>query len=116
MTVRDRPIEVVPTGEARKKLPQTSRDFLEKGVDADPVFFGAYRKPAGVMLSFERYMQLLDHVDDLAVALEVRRRDAADTGDRVTLDAVLAEAGLDRAVLEAQIAAEDAPVEDSADA
>jgi hypothetical protein len=108
MAVRERPIEVLPTSEARRTLPQTSRNFAERGAEAEPVFFGAHRKPSGVMLSFERYIDLLDRLDDLTVALEVRARDRDDDGTRVTLDEVLADLGFDRGDLEARIAAEDA--------
>jgi hypothetical protein len=95
--VRDRrPPEVLSTDEARKALPQTSRGFAEQGADAEPVFFGAHRQPAGVMLSYERYLRMLDDLDDLSIALEVRRRDIADTGDRVSLDELIAEQGLSR--------------------
>ena len=107
MTVRDRPIEVLPTGEARRTLSQTSRDFTERGIEAEPVFFGAHRKPAGVMLSYERYMHLLDQLDDLEIALEIRRRDQRDTGERIELDDLLVELGMDRTALEVEIEAED---------
>ena len=107
MPVRDRPIEVLPTSQARKCLPQTSRAFTEQGADAEPVFFGAHRKPAGVMLSYERYIRLLDQLDDLTIALKIERRDRADEGTRLSLDELIGNLGFDRAELEAQIAAED---------
>jgi hypothetical protein len=94
--VRDRPVDVLPTSEARRALSQTARRFLELGAEAEPVFFGAHRKPAGVILSFERYMQLLDRLDDLAIAQLVRDRDGADTGRRITLDELMAKHGLSR--------------------
>jgi hypothetical protein len=99
--------EVLAMGEARRCLPQTSRDFEEMGADAAPVFFGAHRRPAGVMLSFARYVQLLDRVDDLAIALQVRERDEADEGKRISVDELLEDLGFDRAELEAEISAED---------
>jgi antitoxin StbD len=108
--VRDRsraPAEVLPTSEARKALSRTSREFEAKGVKAKPVFFGAHRRPAGVMLSYERYLDLLDRIDDLAIALEIRIRDRDDDGERLTVDEVLDELGLERDALEAEIAAED---------
>lgn len=51
----------------------------------------------GVMLSYERYMGLLDLVDDLVAALEVRRRDASDTGERLTLEELVRDQGFDPA-------------------
>jgi hypothetical protein len=107
--IRDRhaAIKVLAMGEARRCLPQNSRYFEECGVKAAPVFFGAHRKPAGVMLSYELYLQLLDRVDDLAIALQIRERDQADAGVRLTVDELLDELGFDRATLEAEIASED---------
>jgi antitoxin StbD len=105
--VRDRAIEVLATSEARRTLSQMSREFVKRGAAADPVFFGAHRKPAGVMLSYDRYLQLLDRVDDLAIALEIRERDRVDDGTRLSLDELFSEHGFDRAALEAEIEAED---------
>ncbi len=107
MPARSRPHDVLPTSEARRTLSQTAHAFIECGAAAEPVFFGAHRRPAGVMLSYERYLELLDRLDDLAVAAQVRQRDRDDTGARETLDAVLGEHGFDRAILEAEIASED---------
>jgi hypothetical protein len=99
--------EVLAMAEARKGLPQTCRAFEQQGAEAEPVFFGAHRKPAGVMLSYERYLELLDRLDDLAIALIVRERDQSDGGKRLTVDEVLDDLGFDRAKLEAEIRAED---------
>lgn len=103
--VRDRPMEVLPTGEARRCLHMLTREFDEHGADADPVFFGAFRKPSGVLLAYELYIQMLDHLDELEMALQIRKRDAVDDGTRLTLDEVLAEHGFDRDELEEQLAA-----------
>lgn len=81
--------------EARRRLPETSRCFVEKGIDAEPVFFGAHRKPAGVMLSYERYLKMLDVLDDLVIAIEVRKRDRSDTGERLSLDDLIRGQGFD---------------------
>ena len=108
--VRDRPdspAEVLPTSEARRALPRTSREFALKGKKAKPVFFGAHRVAAGVMLPYEGYLELLDRIDDLSIALQVRGRDKADEGERLSVDEVLDELGLDRDTLEAAITAED---------
>lgn len=94
------PPEVLPMREARRTLPEMSRCFAEKGVNAEPVFFGAHRRPAGVMLSYERYINLLDMLDDLASLAEIRRRDRADDGQRMTLEELIAEQGFDPADLE----------------
>ena len=99
MPVRDRvgtPPEVLPTSEARRTLPRTTREFKEKGVDAKPVFFGAHRELTGVMLSYQRYLRLLDSLDELMIALEVRRRDRNDDGSRLSIDDLAREHGLSR--------------------
>jgi len=101
--VRDRasaPPTVLPTSEARRSLPKTSREFKERGVNAEPVFFGAHREPAGVMLSYERYLKMLDLLDDLAIALRIRQRDHVDEGARLTLDELIREHGLERSDIE----------------
>lgn len=113
MPIRDRAMDVLPTSEARRTLPKVSREFSERGADAEPVFFGAHRKPAGVMLSYARYLQLLDQIDDMAIELVVRDRDRHDDGARVELGGVLVELGFDRAELEARIAAADRHADDS---
>ena len=53
-----RPPEVLSTDEARRALPKTSQGFRKNGASAEPVFFGAHRQPAGVMLSYERYLRM----------------------------------------------------------
>jgi antitoxin StbD len=99
MPVRDRatPPTVLPTNEARKCLSKAAQLFKERGADAEPVFFGPHREPAGVMLSYERYLHLLDLLDDLTIALEVRKRDRADQGERLTLEELIREQGFEPA-------------------
>jgi hypothetical protein len=83
--------------EARRTLPETVRCFAKRGADAEPIFFGAHRRPEGVMLSYARYRQMLDMLDDMAIELEVRRRDRQDDGARVTLSDLIRQQGLDPA-------------------
>lgn len=89
------PRDVLPMKEARRTLPETARCFAEQGTEAEPVFFGAYRKPAGVMLSIERYLQMLEELDELAIEIEVRRRDRRDEGERITLEQLIRDQGFD---------------------
>lgn len=81
--------------EARKSLPEASRRNRELGAEAEPVFFGPHRKPDSVLLSYERYVKLLDLIDDMAAALEIRRRDRADEGERLTLEELVLSQGFD---------------------
>lgn len=108
MSVRDRSFDVLPTDVAQEQLLATARDFVEQGAAAESVFFGADEDPAGVMLAFERYVQLLDRIDELAIALQVRERMAEDDGTRLSLDEVFKQHGFDRAALEVEIKREDA--------
>lgn len=97
MSVKDRflPPHVMPMNEARACLSKTTRIFLERGADAEPIFYGSHRRPAGVIMSYERYVQLLDLVDDLAIALEVRKRDREDSGERLSLGQLIRDQGFD---------------------
>jgi hypothetical protein len=94
-TRREAPATVLPMKEARRTLPATGRVFAERGAAADPVFFGARRQPTGVMLSYERYLTLLDLLDDLTAAIEIRKRDREDTGERLTFEELIVQQGFD---------------------
>lgn len=73
------------------------------------VFVGAHRRPTGVILSFERYLQLLDQIDNLVIAATIRQRERADNGNRTSLDEIIEEFGFDRAQLEAEIELQERP-------
>ena len=90
------PPKVLPMKEARDCLSKTSRMFVECGVEAEPVFFGSHRRPAGVILSYELYVRMLDLLDDLALSLEVKKRDREDDGSRLSLDDLLRSQGFER--------------------
>lgn len=55
-----KPHEVLATREAREQLPSLLAEFREAGAQAEPVVIGARRRPEGVVLSYERYLQLLE--------------------------------------------------------
>lgn len=55
-----KPHEVLATREARAQLPALLAQFRAAGADAEPVVIGARRRPEGVVLSYERYLQLLE--------------------------------------------------------
>jgi hypothetical protein len=90
---RQRAAEVLGIREARETLSRASSEFHEKGVEAEPIFFGPNRKAEGVILSYARYLELLDELDDLALALEIRRRDHADVGERLSLEELIRRQG-----------------------
>ncbi|CAN5752731.1 hypothetical protein BH23ACT10_BH23ACT10_13420 [soil metagenome] len=85
----------VTTSEARSGLTATVRRFREQGAAAEPVLFGSHRKPEAVILPYEAYETLRTVVEDLAIAVELRDRDASDDGTRYTFADVADELGVD---------------------
>ena len=65
--------EVLPTREARAKLPSMLAGFRARGVAADPVVIGAHRRPEAVVLSYERYLSLLGGRERVKAILADRR-------------------------------------------
>jgi antitoxin StbD len=65
--------EVLPTREARAKLPSLLAGFRARGADADPVVIGAHRRPAAVVLSYERYLAMLSGREQVKAILADRR-------------------------------------------
>jgi hypothetical protein len=96
-TVRSRDLHVLPTSEARQALTRFLKVFREEGAEAEPIFFGAHRRPEGVVLAYEAYDALLDALDDALIAQQVKERDASDTGERMSLDELIRSQGLDPA-------------------
>ena len=65
--------EVLPTREARAKLPSMLAGFRARGAEADPVVIGAHRRPEAVVLSYERYLTLLSGRERVDAILADRR-------------------------------------------
>jgi PHD/YefM family antitoxin component YafN of YafNO toxin-antitoxin module len=65
--------EVLPTREARAKLPSLLAGFRARGADADPVVIGAHRRPEAVVLSYERYLAMLSGRERIKAILADRR-------------------------------------------
>ncbi|MGN7800215.1 hypothetical protein [Leifsonia sp. 22587] len=84
---------VLPTNEARVALTKALARFREQGALAEPVVFGAQRRPEGVMIPFELYEELLPVIEDLEIAHLARARAAA--GESIALSEVAAAVGLD---------------------
>jgi hypothetical protein len=87
--------EVMPSARTRTQLATILRRFREQGTDAPPVFFGNHRKPEGVLLSYEKYIQLLDHLDELALALRLRETLQSAPNEIVELEDLARQGGLD---------------------
>lgn len=65
--------EVLPTREARAKLPSLLAGFRARGAKADPVVIGAHRRPEAVVLSYERYLAMLSGRERAKTILADRR-------------------------------------------
>jgi len=90
------PLPVLGTRELRGSIPSILARFRKLGAKAQPVFFGARRKPEGVFLPYERYAELLDELDNAAIVTLVEARlPAADEQLGDELDAVARDLGFD---------------------
>lgn len=85
----------ISTTEARDQLTKTVKRFREEGATAQPVVFGSHRKPEAVVVPYAAYEALRELAEELAVAHELRERDARDTGTRRSLADVAERFGVD---------------------
>lgn len=73
------PREVLPTTEARAKLSQILAEFEREGVNAEPVTFGSHRRPQGVIIGWDLWLEILPAIEDQLDVTEARHRlDRAD--------------------------------------
>ena len=89
--------QVIPSMEARASLSTYLEDFRANGVSAEPVVFGSHRKAEGVIMSYARYTQLVEFLDDLVISEEVAEALANDRGRRTSAADVARQAGIDPA-------------------
>jgi antitoxin StbD len=73
--------EVLPTREARAKLPSLLAGFRARGAEADPVVIGAHRRPEAVVLSYERYLAMLSGRERVKAILADRRAAGGGMGE-----------------------------------
>lgn len=83
--------EVLPTREARAKLPAMLAGFRANGAEADPVVIGAHRRPEAVVLSYERYLDLLTGRERVNAILADRRASAEGMGEDEAMEIALRE-------------------------
>jgi antitoxin StbD len=83
--------EVLPTREARAKLPSMLAGFRARGAKADPVVIGAHRRPEAVVLSYERYLTLLGGRERVKVVLADRRTSAEGMGEDEAMEIAVRE-------------------------
>jgi len=74
------------TREARAQLSTMLERFRKDGVDAEPVVIGARRRPEAVVLSYERYLELVGGRQRVAAALD---RQAREVGQALDADEAL---------------------------
>jgi hypothetical protein len=83
----------LPSREARTELPKTLKRFRREGIAAEPLVFGAHRKPEAVIIPFELYASLLPLIEDLEIAQIARNRAAS--GPATPLQETAAKLGVD---------------------
>lgn len=83
--------EVLPTREARAKLPAMLAGFRARGAEADPVVIGAHRRPEAVVLSYERYLALLTGRERVKAILADRRASAEGVGEDEAMEIAVRE-------------------------
>ena len=66
--------EVLGTRELRERLPGILRVFREEGADAEAIVGGANRRPELVMFPYERYLDMMDELDNLSIQALYRER------------------------------------------
>lgn len=89
--------QVLPSGEARTEFPKALTRFREQGIIAEPLVFGAHRRPEAVVIPFELYQSLLPAIEEIEIAKIVRERSA---GEATPLSDLAAELGLNPADFE----------------
>lgn len=78
--------EILPTTQARAKLSQILAEFERDGVNAEPVTFGSHRRPQGVLIGWDLWLEILPAIEDRLDAIEARHRlDHADD-EQVSFD------------------------------
>ena len=87
--------DLLATNEAKAQLSKIASRF-DAG-EREPVFFGPHRRAVGVIMSLDAYTEMMDRLDDFAIANEVLARFATDNGERISFEDMCAAAGVDPA-------------------
>lgn len=67
-------VRVLGTRELREQLPAIMRSARKEGAQAEPIVGGANREPEVVVLPYERYVAMMDDLDNLAIQALYRER------------------------------------------
>ena len=76
--------EVLPTTEARARLSRIAADFDRQGAAAEPVTFGSHRRPQGVIVPWELWLEILPAIEDRLDAVEAQERLSQAGDDRIS--------------------------------
>ena len=85
-----RPREILPTTEARAKLSQIVAKFEREGLGSEPVTFGSHRRPQGVIIAWDLWLEILSAIEDRLDAVAARHRHAYAGEERVSFGDVAA--------------------------
>jgi len=89
-------LPVLGTREFRERIKQILDGFRQLGSKAEPVFFGPRRKPEAVLISYSRYEDMIEELENAAIVRMVEERlPAADVKLGTELDDVVREFGFD---------------------
>ena len=80
------PREILPTTQARAKLSQILAEFERDGVNAEPVTFGSHRRPQGVLIGWDLWLEILPAIEDHLDASEARHRLERAGSERISFD------------------------------
>lgn len=89
--------QVRTSREAREELGATLARFQVEGAMAEPVIFGAHRKPQAAVIPFELYERLESILEDLELAETLASRMSQPSSDS---DSLLTDLGFDPADFE----------------
>lgn len=87
--------EVESVREAKSRLSAYLDEARKLGADAPPRLFGAHRRPEGVILSYEGWLQLLDAAENQEIAVLVANRSATRGTKSVELHQAMEALGFD---------------------
>ncbi len=87
--------EVESVRDAKSHLSVYLDEARKLGAGAPPRRFGAHRRPEGVILSYEGWLQLLDAAENQEIAVMLANRSAARGTKSVELDDAMEALGFD---------------------
>lgn len=81
--------------EAKEGISEFLHDARELGAETPPKFFGAHRRPEGVFLSYEGFLDLVDKVENQEIAVLAAARNATRGTKSIELDEAMEMLGFD---------------------